>query len=609
MSYRRLNGVASAVAVLSLSVGTVKTQADLVAYWDFNTTPHAVSITATTGSGTFDRSAYGGTVSNFGGTTVNALGSGAGADIALQNGAGGAGNNTHVQIQFSMTGFSDLIITYSTRRSGTGFNSQQWLWSTDGSTFTPAGAAVSPNIDSHQLRTVDLTGVTDLSNAATVYLRCVFSGGSTSSASGNNRIDNIQLNASVFVIGGACCNGDSCSIQPQAACEGSSGTYQGDGSTCSPSPCTAQPTGACCNPSNGLCSITPETGCSEGFQGIGSLCSPSPCPPPPTGGCCISGVCSVNTVIGCNIAGGVFLGDGFQCGPFACPCITATDARAVADGVGVAICNVTVTSVTDLVSSATTKTIHVQDTSGTLGVRGITVFGSNNAIDTLDFFVNVGDTLTLYGETDSFNGLFELSDTTNNHLATMNILPGEPIAPHNVTLADLQPATDSAEQLESVLVRTECVTFVETGTFASLTNYNVQAGANTVVVRVATAELDLAGQPIPTGPVRITGIFSQFDSTAPFDGGYQLLPRGMADIEACSTSGCATCPGDLDGNTSRDGRDIQNFVTCFLASTGGAPAPGCACVDMNNDQTVSEIDINDVSTGIVTVLLNSSPCP
>ncbi len=191
----------------------------------------------------------------------------------------------------------------------------------------------------------------------------------------------------------------------------------------------------------------------------------------------------------------------------------------------------------------------------------------------------------------------------------MNILPGEPIAPHDVTLAELQPATASAEQLESVLVRTECVTFVETGTFAGLTNYTAQAGANTVVVRVATAELDLGGQPIPTGPVRITGIFSQFDSTAPFDGGYQLLPRSMADIEVCTTSGCATCPGDLDGNTARDGRDIQNFVNCYMASAGGAPAPGCACVDMNNDQMVSEIDINDVSAGIVTVLLNSSPCP
>lgn len=609
MSYRRLNGMASVIAVLCFTAGAERTQADLVAYWDFNATPHAVSITATTGSGTFDRSGFGGTVTNFGGTTVNALGSGAGADIALQNGGGGAGNNTYVQIQCSMTGFSDLVITYATRRSSTGFNSQQWLYSTDGSTFTPAGAAVSPNLDSHQLRTVDLTGVSDLSDAATVYLRCVFTGGSASSATGNNRIDNIQLNASVFVVGGACCNGDSCTIQPQAVCESGDGTYHGDGSTCSPSPCTAEPTGACCDPTNGVCSVTTTAGCGGDFQGVGSSCSPSPCPPPPTGGCCISGVCSVNTPIGCTNAGGTYLGDGFQCGAFACPCISATEARAVADGVGVAVCNVTVTSITDLISSTTTKTIHVQDTSGTLGVRGITVFGSNNAIDTLDFFVNVGDTLTLYGETDSFNGLFELSDTNNNHLATLNILPGEPLPPRDTTLAELQPATSTAEQLESVLIRTECVTFVESGTFAGLTNYTAQAGAGAIVVRVATGDLDLVNQPIPTGPVRITGIFSQFDSSAPFDDGYQLLPRSIADIEPCSTSGCATCPGDFDGSAARDGRDIQQFVNCFLASAGGAPTSGCECVDMNNDQTVSDIDINDVNVGIVAVLLNSAPCP
>ena len=38
------------------------------------------------------------------------------------------------------------------------------------------------------------------------------------------------------------------------------------------------------------------------------------------------------------------------------------------------------------------------------------------------------------------------------------------------------------------------------------------------------------GEPAPTGPFDLTGIGGQFDQNAPLDGGYQVLPRKIADI-------------------------------------------------------------------------------
>ncbi len=77
---------------------------------------------------------------------------------------------------------------------------------------------------------------------------------------------------------GACCftNG-SCTVDTEAACTGSGGAYEGDGTDCDPNPCP-QPQGACCVP-DGSCSITTEAACSGLYQGDGTTCSPNPCEP------------------------------------------------------------------------------------------------------------------------------------------------------------------------------------------------------------------------------------------------------------------------------------------------------------------------------------------
>lgn len=95
-------------------------------------------------------------------------------------------------IQVDLSGMKDVILTYATQRTNTGFNSNQFAYSTDGVSFTNFGAAYNP-ATSFALQTFDLSAISSLDKDSSVFFRVTFGGATTSS--GNNRIDNIQVNA------------------------------------------------------------------------------------------------------------------------------------------------------------------------------------------------------------------------------------------------------------------------------------------------------------------------------------------------------------------------------------------------------------------------------
>lgn len=206
--------------------------------------------------------------------------------------------------------------------------------------------------------------------------------------------------------------------------------------------------------------------------------------------------------------------------------ITIADAKALGTGANASLTNVVVSNVTDLISSTNFKSLQLQDATG-----GITVFGANADIDAILAGFSAGDTIDLSGTTGTFNGLFQLQAAFT--LGNVTSGPGIPM-PTTVGVADFQDMSATAEGFESTLVKLTNVTFVDAGTpFGNGTgNYVVTDGVNNATVRVSTADLGFAGVTIPSGPVNITGIFSQFDSSDPRDGGYQLQVRGVSDIEA-----------------------------------------------------------------------------
>ncbi len=184
-------------------------KADTVAYWNFNSLSIATasapgaggvptSITANQGAGTLSLAGYSGTVDDFGGSDVNLIAPDAtGASLSLLAGGSTApfpGNGSHLQIQLNLADFSDPIVTFATRGTASGFDTGTWSYSVGGGAFTTvAGVNTASRTTTYGLATVDLSGINAVDGQANVVLRYTVSG--ATSSSGNNRLDNLQVNA------------------------------------------------------------------------------------------------------------------------------------------------------------------------------------------------------------------------------------------------------------------------------------------------------------------------------------------------------------------------------------------------------------------------------
>jgi len=189
----------------------------LIAAWDFLSLPPTTVSTATPatipapfGMAMLDVSAFGlGSPqgsnperTSFTGTMLNvvpeSVDGNPGTALALAN---SSANGKAAIFSFSMAGYRDLVVSFATRGTSTGFNSGVWAWSTDGINYqTLAGVNTASTNAFFSTTVVNFATATGLNNADTVYLRYTLSG--ATSASGNNRIDNVQLNATPIAAGG-----------------------------------------------------------------------------------------------------------------------------------------------------------------------------------------------------------------------------------------------------------------------------------------------------------------------------------------------------------------------------------------------------------------------
>jgi autotransporter-associated beta strand protein len=215
-------------------VGGPSAEAALLAGWDFQTTTNggtAVAASPATpkvfvsnfGSGTFyldgsngssdwfvpaagstntELNAFGGTITNTAGTDFSTTLSSPAA-LALVGGATTgpgnlpAANGKFAVFSFNMSGYQDLVVSYASQRTSTGFTSQIWEYSADGVSWNSAQTVttIASSFGSGSGLTT-LNTITGLNNVATAYLR--LSGTGATAASGNNRYDNIQFNASTY---------------------------------------------------------------------------------------------------------------------------------------------------------------------------------------------------------------------------------------------------------------------------------------------------------------------------------------------------------------------------------------------------------------------------
>lgn len=411
---------------------------------------------------------------------------------------------------------------------------------------------------------------------------------------------------------GACFYEDfSCARVTEAACIDGGGTYQGNGTSC------PAPTGACCE--GQFCSggITQNecVGVGGVYRGDDTTCDGNICDLT-SGACCLQDDTCVSgqTAFDCCSLNGVFRGQGTVCGTHGCAGVVTLNAvHSLATGQNVTLKQVIVTTTTDLVANTGSKSITVQDYSGAGGeTRGYNVFGTNAVIDAILAEAQAGSILVVSGQTASFNGLAQLTATSTGIQVCGQTTAPAPVA---VTIQEVQDGNPRAEELESALITLACVNFVDAGgTFAGGTSYTATDSGSglSVVIRVQTPDLDLAGQTIPAGPVTITGVLSQFDNSSPFDGGYQIMPISFSAIEACAVetgaccvvdspvNGCPTCAGDMDGNGVVNVNDVADFVAALLGESLANPG-GAACGNVDGDVN-GLIDGSDVEVFVGRVL-------
>ena len=165
-----------------------QTRADEIAIWNFNDSDLIVDH----GSGSLTTNFnLANVLFTLGGTTTNArLGDPAGQSVTLQGGTSNANNGRNLTLSLSTVGFSNVIVTFATQGTSTGFNSNQFQYSLDGITFIDFGAPYVP-ATTFGLFTFDLSSIAGLNNNPTAAFRIVFNG--ATSATGNNRIDNLVV--------------------------------------------------------------------------------------------------------------------------------------------------------------------------------------------------------------------------------------------------------------------------------------------------------------------------------------------------------------------------------------------------------------------------------
>ena len=234
--------------------------------------------------------------------------------------------------------------------------------------------------------------------------------------------------------------------------------------------------------------------------------------------------------------------------PYDIGVVTAdNDGDGVGDSLGVA-CQLTgIVHGIDL-SGGSSVSFTIIDATG-----GIGVFSSND----YGYTVQEGDSVVVPGTISQFNGLTQVNPDTIVLVSSGNDL----VTPTVIT--------SLGESTESELIRFNdayLVTPSQWPTSTGSANVDITNGTDTILVRI-DSDTDIDGTPAPTDTFDIIGIGGQFDSSSPYNDGYQLLPRYQPDILQDTTGfmGLPVYPiGLVTADSSGDGVGDSLGVACEL---------------------------------------------
>jgi len=176
-------------AVLIFLAASQAALADELAIWNFNDS----DLNVDHGSGTLTSNFNVANLLFAAGTNNNARqGDAAGQGLSLQGGTSLANNGHNITLNVSTVGFSNILVSFATQGTSTGFNSNQFQYSLDGINFVDFGPPYTPLTAFGTVPLVfSLVSIAGLNNNPNAAFRVIFSGATTST--GNNRIDNIVI--------------------------------------------------------------------------------------------------------------------------------------------------------------------------------------------------------------------------------------------------------------------------------------------------------------------------------------------------------------------------------------------------------------------------------
>lgn len=173
------------------------------------------------------------------------------------------------------------------------------------------------------------------------------------------------------------------------------------------------------------------------------------------------------------------------------------------------------------VTAEITGIVTTQDFNGGAGIEfymqditaGIRVLAGSSA-----YTVAAGDELVVRGRLEQRNGSAQF---TPDSIGVVSI--GQTVTPRIVSSIN--------ESNQGLLVRLQNYSIVDSSAWLLSGSFNVFAtnGTDTIDLRILSAS-DVVGMEYPTGTFDVTGISNQFDSSTPFDEGYQLIPRSVSDF-------------------------------------------------------------------------------
>ena len=194
------------VLAVLLTLGMVHGQT-LVYYWNFNTgTPAqdqtwAQPIASTIGDAELTYSFT--EAFSFQGTTINGIdGEVNGGSFAPRGGSGSddqfENNGEYFTLTFSTVGYDNIVVSYPSRRTSTGFTTQTFEYTINGQDWLPKEEVSLVGWENQwmasQMVEVDFSGIAGVGDNPNFAVRVVLDG--ASSSAGNNRIDNIRVTAS-----------------------------------------------------------------------------------------------------------------------------------------------------------------------------------------------------------------------------------------------------------------------------------------------------------------------------------------------------------------------------------------------------------------------------